>query len=72
MAHARQVREACLTRYREKKARRSYGKTIRYAMRKVNADRRPRIKGRFVKVSQPTGWILVLRVRVWVCGGGVA
>ncbi len=44
------MRQASLRRYREKKARRSFSKTIRYQMRKVNADRRPRIKGRFVKV----------------------
>lgn len=50
-AVARMVRQACLVRYREKKARRSYGKTIRYQMRKVNAEKRQRVKGRFVKVG---------------------
>ncbi|EFJ40510.1 hypothetical protein VOLCADRAFT_69449, partial [Volvox carteri f. nagariensis] len=38
-----------LERYREKKARRLYTKKIRYQLRKINADKRPRIKGRFVK-----------------------
>lgn len=44
-------RAACLERYRQKKARRSYVKHIRYHMRKVNADRRPRVKGRFIKAD---------------------
>ncbi|KAK9815622.1 hypothetical protein WJX72_006996 [[Myrmecia] bisecta] len=45
-------RESCLARYREKKLRRAYSHTVRYHMRKINADRRPRIKGRFVKASE--------------------
>ncbi|KAK9828659.1 hypothetical protein WJX72_001371 [[Myrmecia] bisecta] len=44
-------RAACLERYREKKRNRAFSKTIRYEMRKINAERRPRIKGRFVKRS---------------------
>jgi hypothetical protein len=48
---SRVARQACLDRYRAKKAKRMFGKKIRYAMRKVNADRRPRVKGRFVKVG---------------------
>ncbi len=43
------TRAACLARYRQKKAVRSFGKHIRYHMRKVNADKRPRVKGRFIK-----------------------
>ncbi|GJP67667.1 hypothetical protein CLOP_g24460 [Closterium sp. NIES-67] len=42
-------REARVLRYREKRRNRLFSKTIRYQVRKVNADRRPRIKGRFVK-----------------------
>lgn len=42
-------RGARVTRYREKKRSRLLSKTIRYEVRKVNADSRPRIKGRFVK-----------------------
>ena len=34
------LRAECLERYREKKRRRLYSKTIRYHKRKVNADRR--------------------------------
>eukprot|EP00887_Chlorella_sp_A99_P006934 scaffold2.g6934.t1 len=53
---ARAARAACLLRCREKKARRSAGgggaKRIRYQMRKINADRRPRVKGRFVKAAE--------------------
>ena len=41
-------RQDCLRRYREKKARRMYTKLVRYQLRKINADRRPRIKGRFI------------------------
>lgn len=46
------TRKQCLQRYREKKARRMYSKKIRYELRKINADRRPRIKGRFVKKEE--------------------
>lgn len=42
-------RAECLERYREKRARRAYTKKIRYQLRKINADKRPRVKGRFVK-----------------------
>ena len=41
-----------LERYREKKRRRLYTKTIRYHKRKVNADARKRYKGRFVKAGE--------------------
>ncbi len=43
------TRAEAVQRYLEKKARRVHTKRIRYQMRKLNADRRPRIKGRFVK-----------------------
>jgi len=46
------TRTQCLQRYREKKARRLYTKKIRYELRKINADRRPRIKGRFVRKEE--------------------
>ena len=46
------ARAECLERYRAKKARRLYTKKIRYHLRKVNADKRPRIKGRFVKKEE--------------------
>ncbi|CAN0876179.1 Zinc finger protein CONSTANS-LIKE 2 [Linum grandiflorum] len=42
-------REARVMRYREKKKRRKFEKTIRYASRKAYAETRPRIKGRFAK-----------------------
>jgi hypothetical protein len=38
-----------LHRYREKRKRRKFEKTIRYASRKAYAEVRPRIKGRFAK-----------------------
>ncbi|KAK6928018.1 B-box-type zinc finger [Dillenia turbinata] len=44
-------REARVLRYREKKKMRKFEKTIRYASRKAYAEIRPRIKGRFAKLS---------------------
>ncbi|KAI3709066.1 hypothetical protein L2E82_38800 [Cichorium intybus] len=43
------LREASVIRYKEKKRTRLFSKKIRYQVRKVNADRRPRSKGRFVR-----------------------
>ncbi|XP_060172136.1 protein CHLOROPLAST IMPORT APPARATUS 2-like isoform X1 [Lycium barbarum] len=43
------IREASVLRYKEKRRTRLFSKKIRYQVRKVNADRRPRMKGRFVK-----------------------
>ncbi|KAK2646391.1 hypothetical protein Ddye_021586 [Dipteronia dyeriana] len=45
------VREASVLRYKEKRRTRLFSKKIRYQVRKVNADRRPRMKGRFVRRS---------------------
>ncbi|EPS63473.1 hypothetical protein M569_11315 [Genlisea aurea] len=42
-------REARVSRYREKRKKRKFEKTIRYASRKAYAETRPRIKGRFAK-----------------------
>ena len=44
-------REARVTRYREKRRNRLFSKKIRYEVRKLNAEKRPRMKGRFVKRS---------------------
>ncbi|KAK6925249.1 Lipid droplet-associated hydrolase [Dillenia turbinata] len=44
-------REARVTRYREKRRTRLFSKKIRYEVRKLNAENRPRMKGRFVKRS---------------------
>lgn len=43
------TRLARVARYKEKRRTRQFAKTIRYTVRKVNAERRPRVKGRFVK-----------------------
>ncbi|KAL6587435.1 hypothetical protein OROMI_000413 [Orobanche minor] len=44
-------REASVLRYKEKRQNRLYSKKIRYQVRKLNAEKRPRLKGRFVKRS---------------------
>ncbi|KAL8267622.1 hypothetical protein R6Q59_004966 [Mikania micrantha] len=49
MSWKNEGREARVSRYREKRRRRLFSKKIRYQVRKLNADKRPRIKGRFVK-----------------------
>ncbi|KAE9607539.1 hypothetical protein Lal_00026544 [Lupinus albus] len=45
----REAREARVSRYREKRRTRLFSKKIRYEVRKLNAEKRPRMKGRFVK-----------------------
>ncbi|KAE8697128.1 mitochondrial inner membrane protease ATP23 [Hibiscus syriacus] len=42
-------REASVLRYKEKRQNRLFAKRIRYEVRKLNAEKRPRLKGRFVK-----------------------
>ncbi|KAG6398934.1 hypothetical protein SASPL_140406 [Salvia splendens] len=42
-------REARVSRYRDKRRTRLFSKKIRYEVRKLNAEKRPRMKGRFVK-----------------------
>ncbi|XVF14711.1 hypothetical protein REPUB_Repub09cG0085000 [Reevesia pubescens] len=42
-------RKARVSRYREKRRTRLFSKKIRYEVRKLNAEKRPRMKGRFVK-----------------------
>ncbi|KAG7546152.1 CCT domain [Arabidopsis suecica] len=43
------MREASVLRYKEKRRNRLFSKKIRYQVRKLNADQRPRMKGRFVR-----------------------
>lgn len=45
------VREASVLRYKEKRRTRLFSKKIRYQVRKVNADRRPRMKVTYVLLS---------------------
>ncbi|XP_021835751.1 zinc finger protein CONSTANS-LIKE 7 isoform X1 [Spinacia oleracea] len=45
----RRRRETRVLRYKEKRQSRLFSKKIRYQVRKLNADKRPRLKGRFVK-----------------------
>lgn len=42
-------REASVMRFKEKRRSRLFSKRIRYEVRKLNAEKRPRMKGRFVK-----------------------
>lgn len=42
-------REARVLRYKEKRRTRLFSKKIRYEVRRLNAEKRPRMKGRFVK-----------------------
>lgn len=48
-AHEIAERGARVSRYREKRRTRLFTKKIRYQVRKINAEKRPRMKGRFVK-----------------------
>ncbi|KAA8529165.1 hypothetical protein F0562_034036 [Nyssa sinensis] len=48
-------REARVSRYREKRRTRLFSKKIRYEVRKLNAEKRPRMKGRFVKRANFSG-----------------
>ncbi|KAL5232297.1 hypothetical protein ABZP36_031073 [Zizania latifolia] len=47
-----QNRDSAMQRYREKKKNRRYEKHIRYESRKLRADTRKRVKGRFVKSKE--------------------
>ncbi|KAG1371007.1 zinc finger protein CONSTANS-LIKE 13 [Cocos nucifera] len=47
-------RDSVISRYKEKRKTRRYDKLIRYESRKLRADRRMRIKGRFAKTHQVT------------------
>ncbi|XP_054805112.1 protein CHLOROPLAST IMPORT APPARATUS 2-like [Prosopis cineraria] len=47
------IREASVMRYKEKRRTRLFSKKIRYQVRKVNADQRPRTQGRFAR--RPNG-----------------
>ncbi|XP_076896689.1 protein CHLOROPLAST IMPORT APPARATUS 2-like [Bidens hawaiensis] len=48
------LREAGVTPYKEKKRTRIFAKKIRYQVRKINGDRRPRSKGRFIRRHSPS------------------
>ncbi|XP_010264549.1 PREDICTED: zinc finger protein CONSTANS-LIKE 7 [Nelumbo nucifera] len=58
MEEERLRREARVLRYKEKRQNRLFSKKIRYQVRKLNAEKRPRLKGRFVKRTLPADKIL--------------
>ncbi len=64
------TRAEALERYRQKKARRHYQKKIRYQLRKINADKRPRIKGRFVKKEELEEFLAARQQQQGAVGGG--
>ncbi|CAM9375274.1 unnamed protein product [Phaeothamnion confervicola] len=66
----RAEREAILERFRHKRRRRVFRKKIRYSCRKNLADKRLRIKGRFVRMSAEQRAALELELAGG--GGGVA
>ncbi|GKV25622.1 hypothetical protein SLEP1_g35026 [Rubroshorea leprosula] len=45
-------RKEKLSRYRNKKTKRNFGRKIKYACRKALADSQPRIRGRFAKTEE--------------------
>ncbi|XP_004304686.1 PREDICTED: zinc finger protein CONSTANS-LIKE 8 [Fragaria vesca subsp. vesca] len=47
----RMQRQESLLRYKRKRENRLFSKQIRYEVRKLNAEKRPRVKGRFVRSS---------------------
>lgn len=47
-----QERDSALSRYKEKKKTRRYEKHIRYESRKIRAEGRTRVRGRFAKIEQ--------------------
>ncbi|XWS37659.1 hypothetical protein CRYUN_Cryun19dG0064000 [Craigia yunnanensis] len=55
-------REARVSRYREKRRTRLFSKKIRYEVRKLNAEKRPRMKGRFVKRNPLWGLLFLTSV----------
>ncbi|KAM3381826.1 zinc finger protein CONSTANS-LIKE 9 isoform X1 [Capsicum galapagoense] len=55
-ASTSEVRKEQLTRYRNKKNKRNFGRKIKYACRKALADSQPRIRGRFAKTEEIETW----------------
>lgn len=55
------TREQRVARYKEKRARRNFRKTIRYQSRKAYAEIRPRIKGRFVSPEEYAAYMATQR-----------
>ncbi|KAG6655941.1 hypothetical protein CIPAW_05G251300 [Carya illinoinensis] len=45
-------RQEKLSRYRNKKTKRNFGRKIKYACRKALADSQPRVRGRFAKIDE--------------------
>ncbi|KAI3815670.1 hypothetical protein L1987_15349 [Smallanthus sonchifolius] len=54
--HIIEDRRQKLSRYRNKKTKRKFGRKITYACRKALADSQPRIRGRFAKTEESETW----------------
>ena len=48
-----EARQRVLERFRQKRLRRQYGRRVRYHVRKQNAEKRPRYKGKFINLTDP-------------------
>ncbi|KAJ8491841.1 hypothetical protein OPV22_013562 [Ensete ventricosum] len=53
-------RQQKLSRYREKKSKRNFGRKIKYACRKALAESQPRVRGRFAKTEEPNMSIQIM------------
>ncbi|KAK9063150.1 hypothetical protein SSX86_017020 [Deinandra increscens subsp. villosa] len=54
--HITEDRWQKLSRYRNKRKKRNFGRKIKYACRKALADNQPRIRGRFAKTEESEIW----------------
>ncbi|KAD4178383.1 hypothetical protein R6Q59_021974 [Mikania micrantha] len=51
--YSSEERKERISRYKAKRTQRNFNKTIKYACRKILADNRPRIRGRFARNDEP-------------------
>lgn len=69
MEEERTKREASVLRYKEKRQTRLFSKKIRYQVRKLNADKRPRLKVFVLSLSLSLNFQFgILSVLLWLQG----